>query len=88
MRYSIIEELFYYRRGYPDSVKMTEKYWKAHDKFSTLYEEFMGQLNGEQQEKLKRLLDLEDEMDLESTDAHYFEGFKVGLLLGVESSVT
>ena len=83
---SIIKDIFYGNNTCFESMKMPESYFKKYDIFYNLLEEFKTTLNKEQNEMLNKILDANSDVDLESSEIYYKEGFKFGLLIGVECS--
>ena len=83
---SIIKDIFYGNNKNFENIKMPETYKQNFDKFVDLEEQFRETLNGEQKELLDKVENLHDLAELDSCEAYYIEGFKLGLLIGVECS--
>ncbi len=86
MKNSIIKDIFYGNNKCWDNIKMSHTYFKLFDKFCDLLDEFTNSLNANQKELLEKLKDLDSDIDLESNETFFKEGFKLGLLIGIEGS--
>lgn len=82
---SILEEIYYCKRGNSEVIEASEEYWKVHKKYEEIYEKLEEGLNDKQKKLLDELFvqggGLEGEMAL----SHFKEGFKLGLLVAVEA---
>ena len=85
MSYSIIREIFCGRRGTHESVKISDEYLKEANKSNEAYDKLEKTLNEEQKELLKDYYDSLAKSEMETAFLFYAEGYKVGLLTGVES---
>ena len=83
---SIIKEIFYGERGNCDNYKASEEYYKTLEKVSKLHKEIINGLSDEQKENFEIFCKLQDNLEVETADAHFIEGVKIGILLGIEAS--
>ncbi len=82
---SIIKEIFYGNRGNVEAIRMNDEYSKIADKIIDKYEELAKEMTDEQKVKFKEFCGLRDDMETETTDTHFIEGVKLGILLGIEA---
>lgn len=82
---SIIKEIFYGERGNSDNYKASEEYYKILEKVSKLHKEILDKMSDERKEKFEKFCNLQDQLEVETADAHFIEGVKIGILLGIEA---
>jgi hypothetical protein len=84
--YSAIQEMYYGRRGTNEYIKNSQRY----QEILTEYIEAMEELEAELKKFPKMLAlyekaeTLNEEMQAESLDTHYCEGFRFGVLMGLD----
>lgn len=81
---SIIEEIYFGKRGNAEGMKPSEEYWKAHDEVSRKYEDLEKQLTEEQKKQFQELYLIMGGLESEHGISQFKEGFKVGLLVAIE----
>ncbi len=81
---SVIEDLYYCRRGNVQYIKNSEEYLKILNEVNQLYGQLVKILDEESRKVLKRLMDLNTEMEAEADLENFKEGLKIGILLGGE----
>ena len=81
---SVIDEMFFGKRGYANVIKGDGGYKKALAEVSLLTEKILQELNEKQRKDLGELSDAYCNLDAEVALIHYREGFKTGLLLAAE----
>lgn len=81
---SIIEQIYNGERGFFETIKASEEYIKILDKVDGAYKQLNEQLNEEQKKLFADFIALTHELESESILTHYKEGFKIGLLMGME----
>lgn len=81
---SIIEDIYYGKRGNAEAVKMNEKYWEVSNAVAEMSKEFMKTLNEEQKKKFIELSWVVPGTEAENALSHYIEGFKIGFNIAVE----
>lgn len=81
---SVIDEMFFGKRGYQNVIKDEEGYEKALKEVCELTEKIRKELNDEQEKDLRELSDAFGKLDAAISLIHYREGFKAGLLIAVE----
>ena len=82
--YSILEKIYIGNRGDSETVKMSEAYKKRYRKFIDLWEMFDKDLSEDKKEEFKKLFNAECDLCNESDLMKHKEGFKIGLLIGIE----
>lgn len=82
---SIIEEMYFGKRGFAETIKTNENYWKVHDEVGVFYEKLLNELSDEQKSTLDELYSAMGGLEAEQSLEHFKEGFKLGLLLAVEA---
>lgn len=81
---SVIDEMFFGKRGYQNVIKDDDEYEKALKEVCELTEKINKGLNERQRKELMQLSDALGKLDAEISLIHYREGFKAGLLIAVE----
>lgn len=69
-----------------EHIGQTKEYKRLSAKSLTLYEELYSSLTKKQKELFEQFYEVDGEMVAEMECAFYKEGFKLGLLLGMEAS--
>ncbi|MDE6597722.1 MAG: hypothetical protein K2K60_03695 [Clostridia bacterium] len=82
---SVIEEIYYGNRGHSESIRESEEYFKVQREVGTLCEEFDKTLTEEQRQVFDKIHFLLSGLEAEATATHFKEGFKLGMLVAVES---
>lgn len=82
---SIIEEIYFGKRGFAKTIKANENYWKVHDQVGVLYEKLLKELSDEQKSMLDEFYSVIGGLESEQSLEHFKEGFKLGLLLATEA---
>lgn len=82
--HSIIEEIFYGKRGQADNIEMGEEYTKLGAEGMEIYNKFYPTLTPEQKKQFDDMFWADAGQEAECVRAHYIEGFKVGFLIAVE----
>lgn len=87
-RKSAIMQMYYMERGNFEKVPCSDEYFRLLEEFVKKDEEMRAQLS-----EFPHLLDLHknattalDFLNCEAEDNHYLEGFKFGLLMGLEAA--
>ncbi len=86
MQNSIIKEMFFGNCGNYENIKRTENEDKLSEIFNNLYCEYTINYTKEHKSTLDQLIDANEDLWSEIAKEHYFYGFKIGLLVGVECS--
>lgn len=81
---SIIEKIFFGNRGTFDGIEMSEEYRECVKKELKLFEELDSLITEQQRELFEAYADAVNDSYAEATLCYYKEGFKVGLLIGME----
>ncbi|MDE7163271.1 MAG: hypothetical protein K2O44_04230 [Clostridia bacterium] len=84
---SIIEEIYFGKRGCVETVKMSNAYWKANNTVADMTEEYKKTFNEAQQQRFLEFCDAYALLSAESSLSHYTEGFKIGFLVALECLV-
>ena len=84
MKKSIIRQLFNGQRGMANLMKMTDEEHRLISIVSDTYDELINELTPKQKELHDKFIDARDGACCEEADTHYVEGFKLGLLIGIE----
>lgn len=88
MKKSTILEVFLRDRGMPPNIPMSNEYFKLIEKTSNLHDKLIEKI--EAYPDIMKLFDeFEDAVDAASSveiDDFFVEGFKIGLLIGIEAS--
>ncbi len=84
MNKSMIKELFYGKRGFYENIRLGKEYRKIIDKIIKLEEVITKNFDEEQKKAYFDYCVLQGGLESESGEAHYIEGFKIGLRLGIE----
>ncbi len=82
---SVIEEIYYGRRGNCENIEESEEYWKLHKEAATLCEEFDKTLSDEQKRVFEKIHYLLSGLEAEATVTRFKEGFKLGMLAATEA---
>lgn len=83
---SIIKQIFYGNKGHYETIKLTEKYKKMLNKVIIYDEKLRRGLTNKQLHLYQQTNDAIEELHNVSIDNHFVEGFKLGLLIGIECS--
>ena len=89
MKKSAIMQMYFEHRGSVESIKPSKEYSAALTKIVVADEEMREELK-EYPKLLKlyeKVIELQMEMEAESSDMHYYEGFSFGLAMGVEAGM-
>ncbi|MDE6557984.1 MAG: hypothetical protein K2K39_02645 [Clostridia bacterium] len=81
---SIIEEIFYGKRGQADKIEPGEEYHKLGEQSLEIYNKFYSTLTPEQKKLCDDIYSIDAAREVEDVRAHYIEGFKIGFLIAVE----
>lgn len=81
---SIIEDIFLGKRGNFNEIKMYEKYLKLTQEEDKMYGKLYAQLTDEQKKLLEAFTDAAGGTHAEAVSVFFKEGFKIGLLIGME----
>lgn len=84
MKRSVIREVFNGSRGSASDMKMSEAEREIMVEVDEAYDELWNKLDPEQQKLFEEFLSLRERAFCEDADNHYVEGYKLGLLIGVE----
>lgn len=82
---SIIEDIYLGRRGNIETMKPSEEYRKAQEIMCKQYNNLVQQLTEKQQNALEELYSILGELEAEHGFSRYKEGFKIGLLVAIET---
>ena len=82
---SIIEDIYYGKRGFVETIKPSEEYWKVHEEFGKIYDKLESQLTDEQKKTLDELYLSIGGLGAEQGLTNFKEGFKLGLLVAIEA---
>ena len=82
---SILEEIYFGRRGDFEKIVVDERYEKADEKYSKIYNELVTGLNESQRQILDKLVDATAGLEIAIGCSHFKEGFKIGVLVAVET---
>lgn len=83
MKKSIIQAIYYGENGI-DQIKMTEEEKKYFSLFSDSYDQLLHSLTPQQIKLQQKMTDERERAFAEELEHCYCEGFKRGLLLGIE----
>lgn len=85
---SAVLQMFYGQRGKGDKVKCVTEYREYADKAEEYYQALCKKLKGmpEALELLSNYIEWQERMYVVEIDSNYAEGFKFGLLIGIEAS--
>lgn len=84
---SVIGEIYRGERQFGEKIKETERYWELCDKISELVCEILEYLGGEMKSVMDELEAAFKEREAEAAETRFKEGFKTGLLTGIETAV-
>ena len=86
---SAIMQMYFGKRGNTETIPMSDEYKTVLSKLVTLDEEMTKKLkeNSELLELYKKIIEVEMELEAETSDTHFYEGFSFGLLIGVEAGM-
>ena len=84
MRKSVIKAIFNGERGTAERMSMTEEEHNLMSVVSDTYDELLNALAPEQKKLHEKFIDARESAFCEELDNHYVEGFKLGLLIGIE----
>lgn len=84
MKKSILTAIFYGEKGHPETIKEGPEYWKVMDETNKLSDELVKGLTEKQKELFDKLCFSSMGLEAEATLTYFKEGFKIGLLLGIE----
>ena len=82
--YSIIKNLFYGNEATTDQIKDSEAYNKTLGKLVKLKNKLCENLTDEQKEILQNIVELYNDLDVETKDSAFVYGFKCGLKIAAE----
>lgn len=85
MNKSIIKEIFAGKRGTYEQLKFSQDYEQSKKKMCDAVDVFLEKLSAEQQKLFHETYEFICDKEAESGIDHFVEGFKVGLLLGIET---
>lgn len=85
MKYSIIEDIYFAKRGNLESINLNGQEKQFYEKQDILIKKFKSDLSDSQQSLFNEIFELQTRIDFETQKACFKEGMKIGLLLGVES---
>lgn len=81
---SIIEEIYYCKRGTTYNLKLSDKYNRTHDEYCNAFQKLREHIDEKSERELLIIDSLVGELLEANTFDGYAEGFKVGLLTGLE----
>lgn len=84
---SIIEDIYYGKRGFVETIKASKEYWKVHEEFGKIYEKLESQLTDEQKNILNELYLAMGGLESEQCITNFKEGVKIGLLIAIEALI-
>ncbi len=84
MKKSIIKEVFYGNRGSSDSMRATDKELELIKNVLKAYEAMSKTFTNEQKQLYEKFIDAKETAFCEEAENYYVEGFKLGLLMGIE----
>lgn len=84
MKNSIIEDIYFGRRGSDVVLKTTEKTKKLMNEAIEYEDSFKKVLSAEQLSLFERYISSVIDLKVEELCVHYTEGFKLGLLVGIQ----
>lgn len=67
-----------------DDIPLSPKYFELQDKLHHAIEEYCKKMSKDEKMQFNKLCDLMSEEQAEICLCHYIEGFKFGLLMGIE----
>ncbi len=81
-----LEQMYYGERGQYDSVRASTEYSRLVEIASNLEKEFLEKLNNNKEliKLHKKIIDAYEDASCEEVKNNYFEGFKFGLLMGID----
>ena len=88
MKKSTIMDVFQRDRGMPSKIPMSEEYFKRNEKANEAYTKFIAEAK-KYPDLFKLFYEMEEAINFTSvaeTDDYFIEGFKIGLLIGIEAS--
>lgn len=83
---SVIKQIFCGERGTFDEIKLSEQYKKAESEMYAAVDAFLEKLTDEQKEAFDNAYDYIADKSAEYAADHFTEGFKLGLLVGIEAA--
>ncbi len=84
MKKSIIKEIMYEKVGTINSMKPSKKYLQIANKLNNLEHELTNKLDNEAIKLFEQFLNLQDNLESETIDHYYIEGFKISACVGFE----
>ncbi len=84
MQKSAIREMYSGFRGTYDHIKLSPDYEEARNKMSDAVDTFLEKLTPEQQKHFHEAYEFMSNTEAEYAADHFIEGFKFGLLIGIE----
>lgn len=84
---SVIGEIYRGERQFGEKIKETERYWELCDKISEIVCEMSEYLGAEMKSVMDELEAAFKERAAEVAEMRFKEGFKTGLLTGIETAV-
>lgn len=81
---SIIEEIYFGKRGQIETIKASEAYWRVHEKAEALGEELEKSMTEEQIKIFREYFYAVSGLEAEQSLTHFKEGVKLGMLLAFE----
>ncbi len=82
---SILEEIYYGEKGFYEKIKPSEGYLKVHKEYCQIHDKLEEGLNDEQKKILDDLFIATCGLEDKIACTHFIEGFKIGLLVAVET---
>ena len=83
---SVIGQIYSGEWGNAKTIKESDEFWEITSEVSTLISVFAKTLNAEQKKQFDEILLKLDEQSTETCATHFKEGFKKGILLGIETN--
>ncbi len=84
MKESVIREMFLGGRGTYDKIRVSQNYGEAKKKMGEAVDMFLEKLTPEQQRLFHEAYEFIGDSSAEYAIDHFVEGFKFGLLIGIE----
>ena len=81
---SMLEQIYLGTKGNCEVIPETKEYYKLNHISCTKMDEFVKKLSKENAREFNEIVNAEADVQAETLFAHFKEGFKIGLFLGLE----
>ena len=83
---SAIRDMYEKRRGNYESIPLNSEYEKLSREYDKIEEEFLGRFGNipDLTKSYNKAIDAFMDMEIEYANCHYLEGFRFGVLMGLE----